>query len=260
MQTLYHKKNELFEVEFFADKECTIPFDFTNAKNLYVELKNGDISPFLEIYKYTEHRNLYIPYMPNIEGLDFLPSFENIHTLDDITPNFSKYIPEDNAVLFLSEHDKKKYQNCVLTKTNSSYMVATFDNYILCSYDKQFPKNHNKATIFLPHGTQSELEKANEVAKELNEKYGVEEVNLCALHLFVEIKTDEDITDELPYYVYTTFQNCIDVDVDCIEDWNFNKIITTNSTGILKPEDSKERLQVIDCKEIFEDFLNGKII
>ncbi len=34
----------------------------------------------------------------------------------------------------------------------------------------------------------------------------------------------------------------------------FNKIITTNSTGILEPQNS-ERLQVIDCKEIFEDYL-----
>jgi predicted dehydrogenase len=33
----------------------------------------------------------------------------------------------------------------------------------------------------------------------------------------------------------------------------WNKLITTNSTGILKPEDSNERLQVIDCKEIFEE-------
>ena len=34
----------------------------------------------------------------------------------------------------------------------------------------------------------------------------------------------------------------------------FNKIITTNSTGILPVQD-KERLQVIDCKEIFEEYL-----
>ena len=34
----------------------------------------------------------------------------------------------------------------------------------------------------------------------------------------------------------------------------FNKIITTNSTGILPVQDT-ERLQVIDCKEIFEEYL-----
>ena len=36
----------------------------------------------------------------------------------------------------------------------------------------------------------------------------------------------------------------------------FNKIITTNSTGILEVQNT-ERLQVIDCKEIFEEHLNG---
>jgi hypothetical protein len=38
----------------------------------------------------------------------------------------------------------------------------------------------------------------------------------------------------------------------------FNKIITTTSTGILRPKDSSERLQVIDAKEIFEEHLNQK--
>ena len=42
----------------------------------------------------------------------------------------------------------------------------------------EFVKNPiNKITIFLTHGTQSEIQKANEVAKELKEKYGIEEVS-----------------------------------------------------------------------------------
>ena len=32
-------------------------------------------------------------------------------------------------------------------------------------------------------------------------------------------------------------------------------MFTNKSTGILKPEDSTERLQVIDAKEIFEEYL-----
>lgn len=35
---------------------------------------------------------------------------------------------------------------------------------------------------------------------------------------------------------------------------HLNKIITTNSTGILPVQNTK-RLQVIDCKEIFEEYL-----
>ena len=29
MQKIYHKRNELLEVEFYQDKDCKIPFDFT---------------------------------------------------------------------------------------------------------------------------------------------------------------------------------------------------------------------------------------
>ena len=35
---------------------------------------------------------------------------------------------------------------------------------------------------------------------------------------------------------------------------NINKIITTNSTSILEPQDN-EKLQVIDCFDIFNDAL-----
>ena len=35
MQKIYHKRNELLEVEFYQDYDCKIPFDFTNAKDLY---------------------------------------------------------------------------------------------------------------------------------------------------------------------------------------------------------------------------------
>jgi uncharacterized protein YneR len=113
----------------------------------------------------------------------------------------------------------------------------------------------NKITIFIHYGTQSELQKANEVAKELMEKYGVEEVNLFVLHWF--------LTDNWEYnLVYSIV--CDEEDAKGI--WHgdkfgelvnneipkrvvINKIITTTSTGILRPKDSSKRIQVIDCKE-----------
>jgi hypothetical protein len=239
LKQIHHKKNELFEVESFKDEECTEAFDFTNAENLYIKLKNGDITPLYILKDKYYWRNVYTPYMPHKFSCE---PCDNITTLDDITPNLSKYIPEDNAVLFLSEEDRGKYIKNVFTKTNSSYMVASFDNYIICSYDKQFPKNHKNATIFLPHGTQSELKKANEVEKELKEKYCVEDVNLFVLHNFHH--------NCITYNDNTMYFNGIKTNVF------WNKIITTNSTGILKPEDSNERLQVIDCKEFFEEYLN----
>ena len=91
----------------------------------------------------------------------------------------------------------------------NTFLVANWENLIMANYEmnpsvleQYLPKgveldfykkisetitiNTSGLTLFLPHGTQSELQKANEVAKELKEKYGVEEVNLFALHCFVQ--------------------------------------------------------------------------
>lgn len=235
---IYHKKNELFEVEFYKDKECTETFDFTGKKNLYIELINGDITPLIALDKITPtDRSLgitaYVPYIPNVK---IITNNLRIKTLDDITPNLSKYIPEDNAVLFLSEDGADKYAD---------------DCEAWFLYQKDFPKRElnsemdirdwKKLTIFLSHGTLSKFQKANEVVKELKEKYGVEEVNLCVLHSF-DKNDDYDVISFLLYYKV------------------FNEIITTNSTGILKAKDFRKRLQVIDCKEIFEEYLKENVM
>jgi len=235
---IYHKKNELFEVEFYKDKECTETFDFTGKKNLYIELINGDITPLIALDKITPtDRSLgitaYVPYIPNVK---IITNNLRIKTLDDITPNLSKYIPEDNAVLFLSEEGADKYAD---------------DCEAWFLYQKDFPKRElnsemdirdwKKLTIFLSHGTLSKFQKANEVVKELKEKYGVEEVNLCVLHSF-DKNDDYDVISFLLYYKV------------------FNEIITTNSTGILKAKDFRKRLQVIDCKEIFEEYLKENVM
>ena len=180
MKKIHHKKNEIQEVEFFKDKECTEAFDFTNAKNLYIELKDGDISPLYILKDKYYWRNVYTPYMPHKFSCE---PCDNIVTLDDITPNLSKYIPEDNAVLFLSDEDSNNYKiskSFIMQNNNIPILytglVLTCMPPIHCTY--------KKATIFLHHGTKSELQKAIEVEKELKEKYGVQEVNLFALHWF----------------------------------------------------------------------------
>jgi len=227
---IHHKKNELQEVEFFEDKECTEAFDFMDKKHLHIELKYGDITPLVALKNAAANwQKIYTPYIANKESIMF-----DCTTLDDITPNLSKYIPKDNAVLFLSEEDMLIYQK--------GFYRITLDR---LRKDSGFPfKVENPVLIFLHHGTQSELQKANEVAKELKEKYGVEEVNLFMLHCFV----NQDFI--LNIYGNSLEDSCLNEEVFC----NINKIITTNSTGILKPEDSSERLQVIDAQEIFEEY------
>jgi hypothetical protein len=290
LHTIDHKKDETFDVNFFEDAKCTVPFDFKGKEHLYIELKYGDISPITAMAdKVLENASVYTPYIPNCHK----PYPNRITTFDAITPDLSKYIPEDNAVLFLSEEDKerfyvKEFSEKVLHRTPlvSPYLINRGEfprnivyghfndnnsSYTLNGEQKGVHPIYRKITIFLTHGTQSELQKAKEVLKELKEKYGVEEVNLFALHCFVH---KEHSQNGNPYTNYkpqnglfkykrtsATMSSCEycdtwDIKYECC--YNFNKIITTTSTGILKPEDSSERLQVIDCKEFFEEHLNQK--
>jgi len=239
---IYHKKNELFEVNFFEDAECTIPFDFTGKKHLYIELVNGDVTPLVVLGNYISYHTIYTPYIGNQCWNSTTVQNNYIITLDDITPNLSKYIPKDNAVLFLSEDDCIQYRDCFYP-LHHGYMDGGKLQHLTNGSEK-----FKKFIIFLRHGTQSELQKA----KELKEKYGVEEVNLFVLRCYVQ-KSNQFGSQALFIYKQEFYQKeCVSSEE---KQYIFNKIITTNSTGILKPEDSSERLQVIDSKEIFEEFL-----
>jgi hypothetical protein len=245
MIQIHHKKNELLEVEFYQDKECTeaypvnskvyehLSIDF-KCDSVYLELKNGDITPLCSIPVYGA--NIFIGYIPKFAQFSAIEEYSNkIKTLDDVTFNLSKYIPEDSAVLFLSEEMAVKYGLEVKHVIYSNELI----------YDRIGVINNDfiaktKITIFLPHGTQSELQKANEVGKYLWENFGIKP-NLCVLHWFGS-----------KYEV-----NAFEIEYLC-ESFgilsNINKIITTNSTGI-SPVDDKDRLQIIDCKEIFQEYL-----
>jgi hypothetical protein len=241
-QQIHHKKNEIQDVELFEDKECTEAFDFMDKKDLYIELVSGDITPLVRLRNQAATwQNIYTPYL--CEQFKHYEPLDKIKTLDDINLNLSKYIPKDNAVLFLTQEDTLKYSEIFKDRTCAMLNKVTLD------VIKE--KNTKKLTIFLPHGTQSELQKANEVAKELKEKYGVEEVNLFALHCFIRGLCF--INEKLSFYHYANHNSVAEVK---FSESFINKIITTNSTGILKPEDSTERLQVIDAKEMLEEYLN----
>lgn len=269
LQTIHHKKNEIQEVEFFKDAECTE--DFESKSHLYY-LHNADCEAILKCVQELEGifiipyiSKTQIPILSSAIRIERLEYNSNSHflTLSDtkeynkrhfqtLLPNLSKYTPEDNAVLFLSEEDMEKYKDCF---PNNHIGLYTNDG----KNDEVFIANNTESLIngvvevkkgntiiFLKHGTKSEIRKAEELARELKEKYGVDEVNLFVLHCF----TQQD-------YILNIYGNCLEDSCLAEDVCNFNKIITTNSTGILKPEDSTERLQVIDAKEIFEEYLNG---
>ena len=90
---------------------------------------------------------------------------EAIKLIDSLNPDIALIditMPKKTGIEIIAE--VKKYNQSV-----KFIMLSMHDNpeYVL--------KSVNYA-IFLPHGTQSELQKANKVSKELKEKYGVEEV------------------------------------------------------------------------------------
>ena len=236
LKRLNHKENERLEVEFFEDKECTQDFDFTNAKDLYIDGLNGNVTPLIALDKICPtDRNLGItawtPYLP--QNIKIITDNLRIKTLNDITPNLSKYIPEDNILMFIGNIEELCKFNKIKTKytTHHAWFCNEENKWIIPE-----PKQSNKLTIFLHHGTQSETEKAMEVSKYLWENFGIKP-NLCALHWFYK---NEDY-DVISFLLYNKI---------------FNKIITTNSTGILPVED-RERLQVIDCFNIFQDHLSN---
>ena len=83
MQQIYYKQNETFETEFFKDKECTqLITDWSEYKNIYIELKNGNITPLCVLKDITTPIDIFCGYIHrNVKG------FNRIQTLDDITPN-----------------------------------------------------------------------------------------------------------------------------------------------------------------------------
>lgn len=285
---IYHKKNELFQVEFYQDEKCTnlikhLPYS-ENAKksdinNFYIKLKEGDITPITSLLRLSGYVSdyFYTPYVPSCQS-------NQVKTLDDITVNLSKYIPEDNAVLFLSEGDKEKYQNYFPNQHIGLYIDDGKN-------DKEFTADNIESlisgiadvkkgniTIFLPHGTESELKKANEIARELKEKHGVEEVNLFVLHCFIHdvYNYNSSFADDFykqnykdAYDELCSIECKLDVSkkeyktqfeaekLEHKQECFINKIIATNSTGISEPQD-EERLQILDCYDIFNNHLKGK--
>ena len=264
---IYHKKNELFQIEFYQDEECQQAFNFENIKNLYIELKDGDCNPILSLSNKL--------WGLNIKANTFTPTWywflkyatssqTPVITLNDVLDNIdlSKYIPKDNAVLFLSEEDvifQPKAGKGLVWKsiTYSNHKGKGRYRFREIPYPEVYEtleclKNRvitDKITIFLTHGTESELKKVNEIAQELKEKHGVDEVNLFVLHCFGYLYGDD--------YIIVGFKKENNFNTRLILDKFIDKVITTNSTGISEHQD-KERLQILDCYDIFNDYLKGE--
>lgn len=159
-------------------------------------------------------------------------------------------IPEDKAVLFLSEENKKKYKSIF---PDRQYIIK--DNILF----RVFKESGNKREIFsvtefknlliiIPqlHAEDKScpyhIENINKVCKELKEKFKVERIELFVSHCFEPLycKSIPCANNEV---FYNTLSFSLDFEI-------IDKITTTNSTGILEVQDG-ERLKVVDCVEFF---------
>jgi len=158
-----------------------------------------------------------------------------------------EYIPRDNTVLFLYNEDLNRNEKNLKDRNIGLYIDDNKNTETFIANDKKLlaqgiaEVKTSPVTIFLSIADNETLLKANEVAQELKEKYGVAEVNVFALHCFVE-------NPPPAWAIVNQDGSCgrFDNKEQKIKNAWFDKLITTNSTGILKIE-SGERLQVINC-------------
>jgi len=205
---VYHKKNEKFEIEFFQDKECTESFHFKDKENLYIELRDGDVTPLLALKNaVATWIKIYTPYL--WKQFKYQEPLNKITTLEDITPDFSKYIPKDSVVLFLSQAKGRKYGramglnwfywfywfnqdddsiDCQFISHSSVSEEETEDEKKLLEDFYNLPTNDysmfKNITLFIPEINSQNIEQLNNIAKELKEKYNVEWVGLCVRDCF----------------------------------------------------------------------------
>jgi hypothetical protein len=148
------------------------------------------------------------------------------------TPDFSKYIPEDSVVLFLNYNDHEKYYKTLQNDLNRR---------IVYWEERREPSNINgvltlykykKVTIVADSINSQSIQQFNNISKELKEKYNVEWVGLCSRDCFAVFNHQDKIALESEYlneWLTEDIENLI------VNVCKIDKIITTNSTGILEP-------------------------
>ena len=244
LKQIYFKQSEKLEYKFFDDKECTKEFEFNkDNKRLYMELKSGDITPAVALdnkcpYNRIDGFTLYIcGYVPSFASQTLMLVF-----LNDKECNYSKYLPNDCAVLFFDKEENEWFY-----KATGNYGRLVDDDFTL----ELLRTNTKKIMLYTDELTFKNIREINKVAKMLKEKYGVEWVGAFTPFCFVK---------NFKQKIYTA--GCVgEKDFYRELNWleNINKLITTNSTGFLEPQDTKH-LKVINCKEIFEEYIKNYII
>ena len=179
----------------------------------------------------------------------FFIDVNNVSTLGqykNITPDWSKYIAKDNAVLFLSGENANRYSN--ISYENFTKIIYENDTFSMQDDSLGYVKNDNvlewnkKISIILPSIHSQNIQEISNIAKDLKEDYGVEYVEIIAKHCYLK-------ENKFVKYDYTGgYKGKASFRYN-----NIDKIITTDSSGYLKVQDTN-RLKVIDCQEFFNFF------
>jgi len=286
MIELKYKKNEKFEIEFENLDEIK-----EGCNDVLLKIENGDIMPIACFIDKAREKNkwkinLFIPNLTNyhinlleiagccygvIERFSDNIAFytfdiDNLYGVKNIIPDWSKYIDEDSAVLFLSEEDCDKYNKNDNYDTYFIYPNGLSPREVNSEMDI---RDWSKISIIVPELTSKNIQEINNIAKELKEKYGVEKVEVFASHCFTEIETGNKFEYDGWHGKSTVYINfcpaigygkpseesylmsCFDNGFAARVYKYIDKLTTTNSTGILDACD-EERLKVIDVVEFFD--------
>lgn len=254
--------------EWKVDHKEKLFFWGNNVWGYYrLDLPNGDLSIlfYLADIQQLNRSIFFIPSLPDnktiIDKIDnlFYTGFGRavcpvIYTLDNssctktgvvqnITPDWSKYIAEDNAVLFLSGEDANRYSN--ISYENFTKIIYENDTFSMQDDSLGYVKNDNvlewnkKISIILPSIHSQNIKEISNIANDLKENYGVEYVEIIATHCYLK-------ENKFVKYDYTGgYKGEASFRYN-----NIDKIITTDSTGVLEVQDTN-KLKVIDCEEFF---------
>ena len=109
--------------------------------------------------------------------------------IKNITPDWSKYIAKDHAVLFLNKEDANRYSN--ISYENFTKIIYENDTFSMQDDSLGYVKNDNvlewnkKISIILPSIHSQNIQEISNIAKDFKENYGVEYIEVVPTNCYL---------------------------------------------------------------------------
>ena len=269
---IYFKKINLFQYHFFNDKECTEQIVETiKNQDLYILLKNGDILPLLQLSNLCSNCKIFVPYLPS-KAFILTNYTTSYYTLDNgFEFQIQKYLIKEKDATLLYLYDKDRFHI-----DPQGFHFLTYDKLQKDGFSFNIEQ---PVYIVLKEGTRGNLEKSQEIAKELKQHYQIKKVYLIVrdclvndIYIYYSSSLDnfynqtyEEAYDELcshEEFDMTKEEYKIQFGKEKEEhkqECFIDKIISTNSTGILNlddtlryPQDKDTKLEIVDSYQIMD--------